>query len=79
MPSGESVAFVLRCYVATESPAENAPYRLRSIQVQVVVTGDHLLTLHDALVSLPALLGLLIFRMDGAGDTSSTPFSTRFS
>jgi magnesium transporter len=53
---GESVDFVLRCYIATERPAEKAAYRLRPIEVQVVVTSDYLLTLHDARVSLPALL-----------------------
>jgi magnesium transporter len=50
------VDFVLRCYIATERPAEKAAYRLRPIQVQVIVTSDYLLTVHDARVSLPALL-----------------------
>jgi Mg2+ and Co2+ transporter CorA len=54
----ESVDFVLRCYVAMGRPAEKAAYRLRPIQVQVVVTSDYLLTLHDEEVSLPALLGI---------------------
>ena len=54
----QSVDFALRCYVAMERPAEKAAYRLRPIQVQVVVTSDYLLTLHDARVSLPALLAI---------------------
>jgi hypothetical protein len=38
--------------------AEKAAYRLRPIRVQVVVTNDYLLTLHDEAVSLPALLAV---------------------
>ncbi len=52
----ESVDFVLQCYVAIERPAETSAYRLRPIQVEVVVTSDYLLTLHDERVSLPAVL-----------------------
>ena len=55
---GESVAFVLRCYAAVERPAEKAAYRLRPIQVHVVVTSDYLLTLHDERVALPAALAI---------------------
>jgi magnesium transporter len=55
---GGSVDFVLRCYVAMERPAEEAAYRLRPIQVQVVVTGDYLLTLHEERVALPAVLAV---------------------
>ena len=55
---GDSVGFVLRCYVPTERPAEKAAYRLRPIQVQVVVTSDYLLTLHDERVELPAVLAI---------------------
>ena len=55
---GESVAFVLRCYVAMERPPEKVPYRLTPIQVQVVVTSDYLLTLHDERVALPAVLAI---------------------
>jgi magnesium transporter len=54
----ESVDFVLRCYVARERPAEKAAYRLTPVQVQVVVTSDYLLTLHDERVSLPAVLAI---------------------
>ena len=54
---GESVAFALRCYVELATEEEHqAGYRLRPIEVQVVVTSDYLLTLHDERVSLPAAL-----------------------
>jgi magnesium transporter len=55
---GESVAFVLRCYVAMDRQAEKAAYRLTPIQVQVVVTSDYLLTLHEERVALPAVLAI---------------------
>jgi magnesium transporter len=54
---GESVHFACRCYVAVDSPADEIPYRLRPIEVRVVVTSDYLLTVHDEPVSLPAALG----------------------
>jgi magnesium transporter len=53
---GDSVAFVLRCYVEPEVPAEEATYRLRPLQVQVLVTADYMLTLHHERVSLPEVL-----------------------
>ena len=53
---GESVVFALRCYVASESKDDPAGYRLRPIEVEVLVTSDYLLTLHDERVSLPAAL-----------------------
>jgi magnesium transporter len=53
---GESVVFALRCYVELEEVEEQAGYRLRPMEVQVVVTSDYLLTLHDERVSLPAVL-----------------------
>jgi magnesium transporter len=55
---GESVGFVLRCYVPMEHPAEKAAYRVTPIQVQVVVTSDYLLTLHEERVELPAVLAV---------------------
>jgi magnesium transporter len=54
----ESVDFALRCYVATERPAEKGAYRLRPIEVRVVVTSEFLLTLHDERVALPAVLAI---------------------
>ena len=54
----QSINFALRCYVAMERPGERAAYRLRPIQVQVVVTSEYLLTLHDERVALPAALAI---------------------
>jgi magnesium transporter len=54
----DSVAFVLRCYVEMERTAEKVAYRLRPIQVHVVVTSDYLLTLHEERVALPAVLAI---------------------
>jgi magnesium transporter len=53
---GQSVVFALRCYIEAETPAGKAAYRLRPLKVQVLVTGDYLLTLHREQVSLPAVL-----------------------
>jgi magnesium transporter len=53
---GESVVFTLRCYAELEAVEEQAGYRLRPMEVQVLVTNDYLLTLHDERVSLPAVL-----------------------
>jgi magnesium transporter len=53
---GESIDFALRCYVATERPAGKGAYRLRPVEVRVVVTSGFLLTLHDERVALPAVL-----------------------
>ena len=54
---GKSVAFTLRCYVDAET-AEDAYFRLRPLEVRVVITGDYLLTLHVERISLPAALAL---------------------
>jgi magnesium transporter len=53
---GESVMFSVRCDVELEAPAEKTAYRLRPIEIQVLVTSDYLLTLHGQRVSLPAVL-----------------------
>jgi magnesium transporter len=53
---GESVVFGLCCYVESEMPADEATFRLRPLQVQVLVTADYLLTLHQEHVSLPTVL-----------------------
>jgi magnesium transporter len=55
---GESVVFTLRCYADSEPEDDGAEYRLRPIEVQVLVTSDYLLTLHDERVSLPAVLAI---------------------
>ena len=41
-----------------ERPAERAAYRLRPIEVRIVVTSEFLLTLHDERVALPAVLAI---------------------
>jgi Mg2+ and Co2+ transporter CorA len=74
---GESVVFALRCYVERQPKQEPAGYRLRPMEVRVLVTSDYLLTLHDERArcrrsSLP------IFRRDGASHTS-TRCSTQYS
>jgi magnesium transporter len=51
-----SIAFALPCYVARTTQTDQAGSRLRSLQVQVVVTADYLVTLHQERVSLPAAL-----------------------
>jgi magnesium transporter len=53
---GESIVFGLRCYVEAEAPAGEPAYRLRPLDVHVVVTPDYLLTLHQERLSLPAAL-----------------------
>ena len=53
---GESVAFTLRCYVDSEAQGGEAGFRLRSLEVRVVITTDYLLTLHEDRISLPAAL-----------------------
>jgi hypothetical protein len=50
---GESVVFALRCYVGVDAQPDGAAYRLRPLDVHVLVTGDYLLTLHEEDVSLP--------------------------
>jgi magnesium transporter len=52
---GESIAFGLRCWVESETTDE-AAYRLRPLQAHVLITGEYLLTAHEARVSLPAAL-----------------------
>jgi magnesium transporter len=53
---GQAVVFALRCYVESEPPADVTAYRLRPLELSVVVTGEYLLTLHRERISLPALL-----------------------
>jgi magnesium transporter len=53
---GESVIFALRCYVELEPQEGQDAYRLRPMEVQLLITSDYLLTLHDERVSLPAVL-----------------------
>jgi magnesium transporter len=55
---GESVVFTLRCYVESEPEGDEDEYRLRPIEVQVLLTSEYLLTLHGERVSLPAVLAV---------------------
>jgi Bacterial regulatory proteins, luxR family len=73
---GEAVVFALRCYVELEPEQEQAAYRLRPMEVQVLVTNDYLLTQHDERVSLPAVLAPDL-PPDGARKTSSIRCSTQ--
>jgi magnesium transporter len=40
----------------SETPVDEAAYRLRPLKVYVLVTGEYVVTLHDERVSLPAVL-----------------------
>lgn len=51
----DALAFTLRGYVASETPAAEGAFRLRPLDVRVVVMGDCLLTLHAERISLPAV------------------------
>jgi magnesium transporter len=53
---GESVFFALRCYVRSDGLDDGAAYRLRPVEVRLVVTSEYLLTVHDEQLSLPAAL-----------------------
>jgi magnesium transporter len=55
---GELVVFALRWYEGSDPEAAGGPHRLRPLRVQVLVTDEYLLTLHEEDVSLPAALGL---------------------
>jgi magnesium transporter len=52
---GETIVFALRCYVESAA-AGDGDYRLRPVDVQVVITGGYLLTLHEERLSLPDAL-----------------------
>jgi magnesium transporter len=53
---GRHVVFVFSCYLESAQLAAETPYRLRPVEVHVLVSGDYLLTLHKERVSLPELL-----------------------
>jgi magnesium transporter len=54
---GQHVVFAFSCYLESAELPEETPYRLRPVEVHVLVSGDYLLTLHEERVSLPELLG----------------------
>ena len=53
---GHAVVFAVRAFVRREPAAGDHAYRFQPLEVQVVITGDSLLTLHDEQLSLPAAL-----------------------
>jgi magnesium transporter len=53
---GQVVVFAFSCYLESNASAGGSPYRLRPVEVHVVVSGDYLLSLHEERVSLPGLL-----------------------
>jgi Mg2+ and Co2+ transporter CorA len=56
LADGQRVAFGIACYLESDQPRDGAPYRLRAVEVGVLVSGDYLLTVHRERLSLPALL-----------------------
>jgi magnesium transporter len=54
---GKRVVFAFSCYLEPTQPADGTPYRLRPVDVHVLVCGEYLLTLHEERVSLPDQLG----------------------
>lgn len=53
---GQHVVFTFSCYLESLDLPDETPYRLRPVEVQILVSGDYLLTLHEERVSLPELL-----------------------
>jgi magnesium transporter len=51
----ERVVFAFSCYLESGGAADGN-YRLRPVEVHVLVSGDYLLTLHEERVSVPQLL-----------------------
>jgi magnesium transporter len=51
----DHVVFPFSCFLESKD-AERLPYRLRPIEVHIVVTGDYILTLHRERISLPDVL-----------------------
>jgi magnesium transporter len=54
---GQHVVFAFSCYLESAELPDETPYRLRPVEVHVLISGDYLLTLHEERVSLPELLG----------------------
>ena len=50
------IAFTFSCYLESAGPAYESPYRLRPVEVHVLISGEYLLTLHEERLSLPDLL-----------------------
>lgn len=56
LADGQRVVFGTGCYLESDEPRDGAAYRLRAVEVGVLVSGDYLLTVHQERLSLPALL-----------------------
>jgi magnesium transporter len=54
--SRQQVVFPFQCYIEEEDEHEGEAPRLRALEVNVLVHGDYVLTLHRERVSLPSLL-----------------------
>jgi magnesium transporter len=54
--SRRQVVFPFQCYIEEEDEHEGEAPRLRALEVNVLVHGDYLLTVHRERVSLPSLL-----------------------
>jgi magnesium transporter len=54
--SRSQVVFPFQCYVEEEGDGEDGGPRLRSIEVNVLVHGDYLVTVHREALSLPSML-----------------------
>ena len=55
---GKHVVFEVSCFLESSRSADEEPYRLRPIDVHVLVCGDYVLTLHQEPLSLPQQLAL---------------------
>jgi magnesium transporter len=53
---GQHVVFAVSCYLESPHSADEEPYRLRPIDVHVLVCGEYVLTLHGETLSLPRQL-----------------------
>jgi magnesium transporter len=53
---GQHIVFGFSCYLESAELPDEAPYRLRPVEVHLLISGDYLLTLHVERVSLPELL-----------------------
>lgn len=54
---GATVVFMLRCHVELRAPSDERAYRLRPVDVHVVITREYLLKLHEERISLPSSNG----------------------
>ena len=75
---GRCVVLSFSCYLESGRLADGGPYRLRPVEVHMLVSGGYLLTLHEEQVSLPELLAPDA-RRGAASNTSSTRSSTQWS